>query len=533
MDKIATEDEVPQAVQSPSQESSYPEQEREVIQSPSFHTDQEQTQDASSAGNEAKVDDGSKIEILPNIEKAPSKTESSTSPPADSLNSNDVSNAATNTIQEANDEIANLLLENRITAHDSSKIQSVLRENAVLKEKIAKLKTLLTRSAKVSKETKLDLEQHKRLLDVAKKEVERLNYRIEELASRPTHMDLLADFETNFDRALMNLHTEKISPVEAVRQSVGQATEQNKDEENVYNMLMTELNQAKVRVEHMENMNNALKKRTVQLEKHNETLIQERESVNLKMSNLQLELKMARMETENAVRTMKEKEASLAEMQMELELVTKSALNANARAAEGMEVAESAKTDKVQLEEMKAKVSALQEWAIASSRAKEAILEENKMLERKLKEYECLDNKMEPNEQREVDNHNGMLKTVERRLWSKTSSFVVGAGALETRFIELGDVKLMDWETVVLRWKFDITPHDQDIHFSIIRGQVDARKHKDIDFITKDRVVISGGAGEVEGAFSIKNTCTLVWSNEHSWVRPRSIKYVVEAFAIM
>jgi hypothetical protein len=128
------------------------------------------------------------------------------------------------------------------------------------------------------------------------------------------------------------------------------------------------------------------------------------------MSNLQLELKMARMETDNAVRTMKEKEASLAEMQMELELVAKSALNANARAAEGMEVAESAKTDKVQLEEMKAKVSALQEWAIASSRAKEAILEENKMLERKLKEYECLDNKMEPNEQREVDNHNGMLK---------------------------------------------------------------------------------------------------------------------------
>jgi hypothetical protein len=279
MDKIATEDEVPQVVQSPSsQESSYPEQEGEVIQSPSFHTDQEQTQDASTTGNEAKVDDGSKLEILPNVEQAPSKTESSTSPPADSLNNNDVSNAATNTIQEANDEIASLLLENRITAHDSSKIQSVLRENAVLKEKIAKLKTLLTRSAKVSKETKLDLEQHKRLLDVAKKEVERLNDRIEELASRPTHMDLLADFETNFDRALMNLHTEKISPVEAVRQSVGQATEQNKDEENVYNMLMTELNQAKVRVEHMENMNSAVKKRTVQLEKQNETLIQERES---------------------------------------------------------------------------------------------------------------------------------------------------------------------------------------------------------------------------------------------------------------
>jgi hypothetical protein len=251
------------------------------------------------------------------------------------------------------------------------------------------------------------------------------------------------------------------------------------------------------------------------------------------MSNLQLELKMARMETDNALRCMKEKEASLAEMQMELELVTKSAMNANARAAEGMEVAESAKTDKAQLEEMKAQVAALQEWAIASSTAKEAILEENKMLERKLKEYESLYNNHENKEKREVDYQNGMLKPVERRLWTKASSFVVGAGTLEWRFIELGDVKLMDWETLVLRWKFDITPQEQDIHFSIVRGQVDMRKHKDVDFIIKDRVVISGGAGEVEGAFNIQNICTLVWSNEHSWVRPRSIKYTVEAFAIM
>ena len=193
--------------------------------------------------------------------------------------------APKNDIEEANDEIANLLLSNRITVHESSKLQSVLRENGILKDKITKLKTLLARSAKASKETKQDLEQHKRLLDVAKKEVERLNDRVEALASRPTHMDLLADFETNFDRALMNLHTDDMNMADRhasasnlMRQSVGQATVQSAEEENVSSMLMAELNQAKARVEQMESVNHALKQRSAQFEKQNDALIQERES---------------------------------------------------------------------------------------------------------------------------------------------------------------------------------------------------------------------------------------------------------------
>jgi hypothetical protein len=183
-----------------------------------------------------------------------------------------------NDIEEANDAIAQLLLDNRISVRESSKLQAILRENAILKEKVAKLKTLLARSSKASKETKLENLEYKRLLDVAKKEVERLNGRVEALASRPTHMDLLADFETNFDRALMNLHTDEAPSAEMFRQSVGQATEQNKDEENVSSMLMAELNQTKTRVEHLESMNGSLKKRSVQLEKQNDELMKERES---------------------------------------------------------------------------------------------------------------------------------------------------------------------------------------------------------------------------------------------------------------
>jgi hypothetical protein len=192
--------------------------------------------------------------------------------------------APQNELEQANDEIAKLLLTNRITVHESSKLQAILRENASLKEKVNKLKTLLARSAKASKETKQDLEQHRRLLDVAKKEVERLNDRVETLASRPTHMDLLADFETNFDRAMMNLNTDDMSAdmknrnQTSSRQSVGQPTEQKNDEENLTNMLMAELTQTKARVENLESVNAALKKRSMQFESQNESLIQERES---------------------------------------------------------------------------------------------------------------------------------------------------------------------------------------------------------------------------------------------------------------
>lgn len=184
--------------------------------------------------------------------------------------------APKNDLEEANDEIAQLLLTNKITVRESSKFQSVLRENASLKEKVTKLKTLLARSAKASKETKHELEQHKRLLDVAKKEVERLNDRVEQLANRPTHMDLLADFETNFDRALMNLNTDDMH---MVQQSVGQTTDQkDDDEENMTNLLMGELTQSKARVESLESVNTTLKKRHLQMEKQNESIMQERES---------------------------------------------------------------------------------------------------------------------------------------------------------------------------------------------------------------------------------------------------------------
>ena len=68
------------------------------------------------------------------------------------------------TVQKANDEIAVLLLSNKITNDESSHLQSILRENAALHQKISKLKLLLSRSSKANKDTKSDLEMHKKLL---------------------------------------------------------------------------------------------------------------------------------------------------------------------------------------------------------------------------------------------------------------------------------------------------------------------------------------------------------------------------------
>lgn len=474
------------------------------------------------------------------------------------------------TVLEANNEIANLLLANKISNDESSKLQAILRENAQLKDKITKLKTLLARSSKVSKEQKQDLETHKKLLDIAQDENERLKIRLETLANRPSHMDLLADFDTNFDKALLsmaNQQDEDENGVNASSQSGGEATtsylksNSMEEGENVSSMLLTELSQAKSRIEQLEGTNESLMKRSGLLEDDNMNYQQERQSVNLKMSNLQLELRMARMETENATRAMREKASSLAEMQMEIDLVTKSAMNANARAAEGIEVVKSVKTDKAHVKELEAKVAALQEWAIASASAKEITLEQNKDLQKRLdamiEEAAYRDATAATEEASKGDKIGSLAlrkkskatsviagdlsvetqkwdSSIERRLWTKSSSLVVGAGMVMSHIIKLGDCHIGKNESVLLRWKFDITPNDVDIVFSILKGQYeDHRAMREADAIMRNRTVVSGGGGEVQGAFVKQNACTLVWSNQHSWVRPRSIKYVVEAFAVM
>jgi hypothetical protein len=304
------------------------------ITSSSNDKEQKDENDAASISNSQPVEEkksteeAAKPETIELAKEEPIKEEPASAPPPapvqskPSIVSNRPQNTQNNEIEALNDEIATLLLTNKITLTTSSKLQSMLRENISLKEKVTKLKTLLVRSSKVSKENKLEL-------DKAQREVKRLNQRVESLANRPTHMDLLADFETNFDRALMSLHSGNDANVNGSthqhQQSGGEDTRPqvlassnggiggSGDPENISTLLLTELSQTKSRMEHLETLNAQLLERASQMRKENDRYASQLERHNLKMSNLQLELRMAKMETENATREMKAKAASLAE----------------------------------------------------------------------------------------------------------------------------------------------------------------------------------------------------------------------------
>lgn len=490
------------------------------------------------------------------------------------------SSDATSTLaHDANEELAVLLQAGKISQSDVTSLQRVVRENATLREKVAKLKSLLGRSAKAQKECKAELDVARVRLDEAHREAERLRSKVESLAARPTHMDLLADFETNFDRALLSIGTggeqqksgedshpgaarEKgdpsadggSPPAAAALDSPAAAAADGAEEGVVSTMLLTELSDAKSRIERLESLNSALLHRASKLERSNEKLADERDDAVSRMTNLQLELRMAKMETENASRAAREKDSSLAEMQMEIDLVTKSAMDANVRAAEGMAAAETVSADKAYVDELEAKVSALQEWALASAESKSIVQERCKVLEAKLRDLtETADEdgeggcggkgllSMDDSQRGSAEGATaggggGAGPPPERRLWTKQANLVVGAGMVGGRTVDLGPVQVHANESVVLRWKFDLTPAEVDILFSILKGRWEynsAAKLKDADALFRDRLVKGGGAGEVTGAFAVQGACTLVWNNSKSWVRPKTIKYTVEAYAVM
>jgi hypothetical protein len=65
-----------------------------------------------------------------------------------------------------------------------------------------------------------------------------------------------------------------------------------------------------------------------------------------------------------------------------------------------------------------------------------------------------------------------------------------------------------------------------------LQGKYEHKKWDKADSLILNKTVLGGGGGDIEGAFPVKNACTLVWSNTHSWVRPRTVKFVVEVYAV-
>jgi hypothetical protein len=67
-------------------------------------------------------------------------------------------------------------------------IQLILKDHDHLKEKVGKLKSLLGRSAKAQRETKVEMDATQKRLDQALAEVQKLQQKMEKLSNRPSHM---------------------------------------------------------------------------------------------------------------------------------------------------------------------------------------------------------------------------------------------------------------------------------------------------------------------------------------------------------
>jgi hypothetical protein len=433
------------------------------------------------------------------------------------------------TLDDANEELSQLIISGKITSNDVRCLKATLKEHVSLKEKVEKLKSLLGRSAKAQREAKIDSEAAQKRLVQALREIERLNKKLDKLQTRPTHMDLLMDFETNFDKALLSVGQsggQETSPSSDAKfgSSMGDVTSLSKEASNLDTMdamLMQELGEAKIRIEKLETLNSAMMSSSTQLEKGTKVLQSERDDARNMTKRLQMELRMAKLEGDQAQRAMMDKVASLEEMQIEIDLVTKANTKASLRAAKGEEAANSLKTEKHHIQDLESQVQALKEWALASAEAKQLMKERCRILETKLKVQQGR------HLQDSSDNSENLLFT-------KTGSMVIGAGDVRSLVISLGEhASSVDSRFVILRWKFDSSPADLTVGFNVMKGKCKtSSEYAKADYLIKDRVIKGGAGGETEGAFNIDSACTLLWSNAKSWIKPRTVKYAIEIISL-
>lgn len=94
-----------------------------------------------------------------------------------------------NSIEEIQKDLSKLVNSGVVSMDDAASILEVLKDYAGLKEKVDKLKSLLGRSAKAQRESKVDLDATQKRLSQALREIERLNQKLDKLQSRPTHSE--------------------------------------------------------------------------------------------------------------------------------------------------------------------------------------------------------------------------------------------------------------------------------------------------------------------------------------------------------
>lgn len=499
-------------------------------------------------------------------------------------------------LDSARGQVSEMTERNELDTTSSSSLQTLFREHEALKDKVSKLKALLGRSAKAQREAKVDLDGSNKKLESAIAENQLLRAKIDKLAARPTHMELLADFETNFDRALLSVgHQSGGQDTSGTAMAAAAANanpnnssntfavESSRKDRSVFDpfgkndgtaagagvvdtLLLQELSDSKQRIEKLEQLNAARVQRARQLEGDLEHAQRSMTELRHNVSRLELEKRMAVMEAEQAVRAMREKGASLAEMQMEIEMVTKSAQKAAVRAAVGEEMIKTVKVDKLHAQHLEEKVQVLHEWALACNQAKTLAQERARLLDTQLRRYHRqqqqqqhppnggLDGIMSgeadggllalpPQSSSSYDDDDNVNNNNEERILdSVKASLVIGAGDVGVHVFalepDLVDADLVDavnsaTERIVLRWTFDLTHDGADIIFGVFKGSCEtAAQRKSAGALIKDRVVKGGAGGEIEHAFAIGQACTLVWSNRQSWIRPRTVTFSVEAVVL-
>ena len=198
-------------------------------------------------------------------------------------------------------------------------ISALQKENEALKEKVVKLKNLLSRSAAASKSVSTELNVTKGKLDEANANIARLTIRCESLANRPTHLDLLANFEARFDAAVLSIENHK--DIQSGGENSGGTSHVSgnqkvgsiniRDDEHEHEKVSNELYEAKSRID-------TLLLRAAKLEESNEKLLNEREEIDRKLLSLQDEIRIRTDTEQNLKKQLQNKSWELEEMQIEI-----------------------------------------------------------------------------------------------------------------------------------------------------------------------------------------------------------------------
>jgi hypothetical protein len=340
-------------------------------------------------------------------------------------------------------------------------------------------------------------------------------------------LEIIADFESNFDRALQAIHPQYppqlLQPTTKVLEqdiatnynynngansningrktkqfSSDQRTPEEREEtaEDEYELtkaeqllIQSQLEESKAQCQKLESLNTNLLNRANRLDKLHEEMANQREEMERNMALLTAELRSTKAELDHTLLQQKEYVAKSAEMQMEIDFLTKASLQSNQQLVRVLEQQQrtqhhhslttnalSSESVKQQQKEMEAKVTALTEWALASAEAKQLAVEHAKHLEHKV--HELMDQLEQQRRHLHLEDTSlhttstggkedyaqgllAELSSKERKLWSEHSSMVIGAGLEGSYLLEYRtDAPLHEGELILVRWKFDITPSD-------------------------------------------------------------------------